>query len=109
MTENETQQGSCARNTSSRYDSGPSPRYVLKSMPGPMFGNAKGKPANLNNTLNKANSASAESLRDTRKAKPDHIAASISHQFKQMIIHLCGTVGTVQARPSNNTVWLGSR
>jgi hypothetical protein len=48
-----------------------------------MFGNAKGKPANLNNTLNKANSASAESLRDMRKAKPDHIAASISHQFER--------------------------
>lgn len=50
---------------------------------GPVFENAKGKPANLNNTLNREILPALNRCLICRKAKADHIAAIVSHEFKR--------------------------
>jgi len=50
---------------------------------GPMFANGKGKPANLNNTLNREILPALNRCAECRKSKADHIAAVVSHDFKR--------------------------
>ncbi len=50
---------------------------------GPMFANAKGNPANLNNTLNREILPALNRCGTCRKPKADHIAAAVSHEFKR--------------------------
>jgi len=50
---------------------------------GPMFANGKGKAANLNNTLNREILPAVNRCAVCRKAKANHIAAAVSHEFKR--------------------------
>jgi integrase len=50
---------------------------------GPMFANGKGKPANLNNTLNRGILPALNRCAECRKGKADHVAAAVSHVFRR--------------------------
>jgi integrase len=50
---------------------------------GPMFANAKGKPANLNNTLNREILPALNRCASCRKPKADHVGAAVSHEFSR--------------------------
>jgi len=50
---------------------------------GPIFANGKGNPENLNNTLNREILPALHRCQTCRKAKSDHVSASVSHEFKR--------------------------
>jgi integrase len=50
---------------------------------GAMFANAKSKPANLNNMLNREILPALNRCESCRNPKPDHVAAAVSHDFKR--------------------------
>jgi integrase len=50
---------------------------------GPMFANSTGKPANLNNTLNREILPALNRCAECRKPKGDHVAAAVSHDFRR--------------------------
>jgi integrase len=50
---------------------------------GPMFANGKGKPANLNNTLNREILPALSRCGVCRKPKAEHVAAAVSHDFRR--------------------------
>jgi integrase len=50
---------------------------------GPMFANSKGKPASLNNTLNREILPALDRCAVCRKGRANHIAAAVSHDFRR--------------------------
>lgn len=50
---------------------------------GPMFANGKGRPANLNNTLNREILPALNRCAECQKSKAGHVAAAVSHDFQR--------------------------
>jgi integrase len=58
-------------------------RFACGNLYGPMFPNGLGKAAKLNNMLNREILPVLDRCRVCRRAKRDHIAAAVSHEFER--------------------------